>query len=525
MRIPTIMIPDVKGLLADKQEQAKLIASLKVGDVVRAKLVALQGDFAIILVSGQRMSIPATSVSSYVLGDNLGLDIVEKNDSGVVFSLIAKSDVQVPSTQTPQPSSNLATDLTLERNGQLRALGFLATDLNSEIVESLKAFNVPITKESIGLVKEHLFYLRDSVQTLKEVPQALSAEHWHQSPKEFMQSTRTLDVQDASTVLITKHNPTIEVEPSSQLQAHVKTPLSDIPKELGFALTKEPESLTPKQSHEITFTEHLSEQIQETLSKTLKTDQRMIETLAFMQRHKLEVTLFNVTLIQRQLSGDLGFFKGLNELLSTLDSPSLPEKNIIELLNKLETTLQKNIFSENELDVDQLKEHIKSAQDLSDILKELKTSSDPQKMKTQLETLQKTQEVLKSATEWSTVLMPMTIHKQLEDLEIYIRKDSKGKKKYSPDDFLIYIAISTENLQRLRIKIQTANNQLNVTFIAQNDAVKEQLSGASNVLLSALQLKSDKRVSIGFETWEEGPNLAILERLQSPTTHSFDVLI
>ncbi len=241
-------------------------------------------------------------------------------------------------------------------------------------------------------------------------------------------------------------------------------------------------------------------------------------TLAFLSKTSSKPTLFNLLFTQSLLKEDFPF----TELALKMAEKNPKAKT--ELIN-IAKALLSNISDAKDLNDVKIKEQFL----LSDMLKsELINNSDAKSDASPDEKMLSNayRSLNTISSEVQSFIVPLFNGETLTDVEIFIRDEGeKSKNSKSGDDKLIYLALTTKTMDRVKIKIDYKKNDLRISFIVKDEKVKNHLSENIDALTNKVSTIVDKNVSLSVTTSELEDNLSNVLSGDRVSSHRIDRLV
>lgn len=276
-------------------------------------------------------------------------------------------------------------------------------------------------------------------------------------------------------------------------------------------------------------TAHLSGRVQQLLSSMVAEPETLDQTLAFMVKQGIPQNTLNIVITHQFLKGSLGFNAGLSEVLesalSALEGKGHPELSAIrQLLDKVKGQALSWHQWPDTLDGSALREQVTAFGEVAEALRQLSITSEQGEYQSQFDAIKQTAG-LSQEGQWTNLWLPQPLGQMLQDVEVYVKRDADKSKPVDPDNALLYIALDTEHLGRVRVKIQTKQASISVVFMIAQDEVRRAFEQQSSTLYTALKKHTDKALHLVFQPSLDNTNLAEFERVGREGLQLFDMWI
>lgn len=276
-------------------------------------------------------------------------------------------------------------------------------------------------------------------------------------------------------------------------------------------------------------TVHLSGRVQQLLDSMVAEPEALDQTLAFMVKQGIPTNTLNIVISHQFLKGSLGFNAGLSEVLesalSALEGKGHPELSAIrQLLDKVKgQALAWHQWPDN-LDGSTLKEQVTAFGEVAEALRQLSITSEQGEYQSQFDAIKQTAGLSQEGL-WTNLWLPQPLGQMLQDVEVYVKREADRSKPVDPDNALLYIALDTEHLGRVRVKIQTKQSSISIVFMIAQDEVRRAFEQQSSTLYSALKKHTEKSLHLAFQPTLDNANLAEFERVGREGLQLFDMWI
>ncbi len=245
----------------------------------------------------------------------------------------------------------------------------------------------------------------------------------------------------------------------------------------------------------------------------------LIKQTVFLNKMGIKASIFNISTSDAILNGKLAFSVSLAEVLSKgMKNPdSLFNKDLEKVINNFfKSSLSISDFSET-IDGKIIKEGIKNFTLVNDSLSNLDLETVGAEDVEKMGLLKQHATLIKEMDDtWQTVFMPMVHQSDIDEVELYIKKNGTSSKSNSGEDKkLIYLSLKTDNIERVKSRIEYSRKDLKIIFILENDDLREHAESQVSLLESKLSRLSDKKIHISFNSDQSDINLLDFELVTS----------
>lgn len=256
--------------------------------------------------------------------------------------------------------------------------------------------------------------------------------------------------------------------------------------------------------------------------RTLAADEnQFLNALVSLSKQGVKPSILNMVLLNSQMKGSLGLGEAVFELEAEVLDKMEPElKAVVEhFKSKL-----LNFGALEEVDADSLEEMVKIYEDMMTKLEEgAKQAKLPREANILGEQASLTKEMQPT---WQALIMPMLNGQKLEDLEIYVKKEGAFKSgDGSRPDKLVYLSLKTDNMDRVKIKIDYGIKNIKLSFFTKSKEAEKHLRAELPRLEEGLRQLSDKALSLHVNSEEGDRNLVDFELLSAKAPSKIDVRI
>ncbi len=253
--------------------------------------------------------------------------------------------------------------------------------------------------------------------------------------------------------------------------------------------------------------------------KTVSSDRgELLKSIFFLSKINVKPSLMNIAITQGMLKGDNGFSEAVFNLSKDLGSevdPSL--KDAINLFKEGLLSAEK---LEN-IDAEDLKNLLKAYDNLNKSLENAQVLDDS-KSTSQTEILQQNSALAKDMQPaWSSIALPFISEGKIEDIEIYVKKDGGGSsRKGASSDKLVYLSLKTDNMDRIKVRIDYKPQLVNLVFLTKGGDIEEYVRTQVESLGGRLKEFLDKDVNISVNSDFDDVSLIGFEHLGSVSSVS-----
>lgn len=481
-----------------------LISRLKVGDILKAKILAMVGD-TITLEMNDKLTIEARDISmiNYDIGDVVEFTVADIRDN----TLLLKSNLS---------------ELALLEN-KLSDIGIKLNEENKELIELFLKNEIPITKENISTIMSTKNYYGKVAQLIKENDIPINFETIINDIKEVLKNlmqnsdftgSDKIGQQALKTGVNENHN-TSNIEFANMTNDvtnnitnnEISTPLKNIPIDL--------------------LNHNTSDVNLPFASEFLNGESRVtLEKLVFMMKNNLDFTPRDIILVDNLLEGKKNITNQIENLIKLLDEDianrdsidkAVVDKEIInkEIIDKEVVDKESNVKSY--WSSDRVIEHTDFKDKLLTLLKKFDLGDIREKEKFQLAmkelfegiedirssvlnnenspVINKHIEEIKASFDFINKLndnmvfvqIPLHINNTHKNLDIYIKKDSKGRKKISSNNAKIFISLNTNNLDLVQVLIELNKKDINLNFKVYDEKIKKIIEANESMLSEKLK--------------------------------------
>ncbi len=531
MKVNQSVQNQLQNLMTQKTDQPNRV-NLKVGQRVNAFVMEVMEDLARLNIEGKVVIARQKGESTLTQGQVATLEVIGKQDNILQVKLLDATSAEI-----------LTNDLSAQLEGQLNKLGIAVTDKALLVLKAMHEQGQVVSKENFSMLQQEHTALSEMAKLLQQSPD--KPLNWQSTAKQLLsENNLATDVPlqenanpstenssgkalnnlntDSQNVLNQSSDKTAVNKLAQENLAEAETikaastnradkgGLNNVAKE-GVGLTDKPFAF-------------LDKNLKQAFLQMVSDSKSSMQTLAFMQRHQVKPTLLNTVLFNHLLSGKMGMMSSLEQLLKD-DAGKLPVQ-LKEALTKLFETSPKWQALPEKFDGEALKALLEASNKLQQSLIHLKANSETGEKAEHIAAIKQSQSLLSaSPIPWQALPIPIQLQRQIEDVEIYIKGDAKKDGKLNPDDGLIYIALNTQHMSLIKVKIKLLKDVVRIDFITDKPPIKAFMQKNVNDLKEALSTWTKKEVNVAFNAVDETPNLAELEKVDIAAITAFDMKV
>ncbi len=250
-------------------------------------------------------------------------------------------------------------------------------------------------------------------------------------------------------------------------------------------------------------------------------DAQIMRLFAAMQKLNVPRTPLNTVLFDQLMQGK-------TDALSAVLDAIKPDRSAVS--DKLATLLERfsasiieyRALAREEIDGKALKKLAELSISLNKILVEASVRSETGQRADQVEVAKQNLNLLTDQVNWQAIHLPLRLREELRDVEVYVRGDAKKGGRFNPDNGLVYIALNTENLATVKVKLYFKGDQLSIVFLAQSDAYRDHLKRYDKELVDVVSSLIDKPVTVSYALAERDLNLSEMIKVADVQLSSFD---
>ncbi len=533
MRVPNRRISSENKLAEVKNLSPK--SALKLGKRFTATVLKIDGENVSLEINGKIIQAKNRSSDSLLMGSESLFEVLKSSEEVIEIRAIPLSKFSSSENDLAYIKTNLG------------KLGINFTEDNAKILSQILKMGIPLSKSNFMDVKRDVL----SVQKLAHILFQGGENNAHEvengglskialSPSE-LQALNNLLSLDAKNLIANKEDLSIlknfisnEIQLNSEknnLNIEVETFAND--KEKGEANQK------ALLGNELSDNQRLDTELKDikgndeagknkgdfikgflSLFKNISSDKEVLmKQVVFLHKMGIKPSIFNLSATDSILNGKFGFSTSLAEILSKeiANTETTLNKDFDKLLsNFLKSTLNISDFS-GKVDGKQIAEGVKNFKLLNNALSSLDMEGVGKEDSEQMALLKQNASLIKELdTTWQAVFMPITQQSEIDEIEMYIKKeDASSKNSKNDDKKVIYLSLKTDNIERVKSRIEYSKNDLKIIFLLENDDLREHAESQLSILESKLSAISDKKIHLSFNSDQSDINLLDFELITS----------
>ncbi len=527
MRVPSRQI-STDSQVKQTQQAASVKAGLKVGKRFSALIVSVDGENVSLEVDGKLINARNASSEKLFTGSLAQFEVLKSNDETIEIRPIALSSL-----------SSAENDYNFVKS-TLNKLAINFTSDNADILAQMIKTGVPVSKTTFMENKQAFFSaqklanllfntestsennsLKASSDNLVNDAKSL-VELIATSSKEIVTNKESLSVLkqfvdnnfDSSTLVKSDIVGNKAENPNSAVKVSANTEFSqDVSSSESSQNPKSVENTNTKPTND------LVKNFMESFKNISSNRETLVNHIVFLSKSGIKPSIFNLAISSSLLNGKLGFSKSMAETLSSLlENPTIQENKEIntKITSFLKNTLTMSEMPEK-LDAKTIEESVKTFKLLNDELVKLEVENKSGKDFEQLNLLKQNASLIKEMEPvWQSVFMPVISKNNINDIEMYIKKDgANSANKRNTDDRVIYLSLKTDNIARVKTRIDYSKNDLKLIFLMQDQELKKYAESMIDSLKSSLAKISRKKIHIAVNADSFDTNLLDFELVTS----------
>ncbi|WP_432665123.1 hypothetical protein R9X47_02505 [Wukongibacter baidiensis] len=518
-------------------ESKDLLSRLKVGDLLRAKVLSMVGDSIMLEVNG-KFTLEAKDMSSirYNVGDLIEFTVADMSED----KFIIKSNI-----------SKLALF-----ESKLSEMGIKLDDENKELIKLLFKNQIPITKENLSTISSTKNYYGKLFELIKESNLPVSSETINSDVKEALKNLITsneVDLADKSSQQVLK---TMSNENQSNVSSNInssfpfinefldgenKNPLEKLvfmlKNGLDFnikdnvlvdnivsgkkTITSQIEGLIKLLDDETTSNNSAKDNI--VIDKSIQDNDYKNKLIKIMQ--KFEASEENSIKDSSTLEKGLQINTLKNKPMGPIQKSDISEdENIKDSINP-ERVLQNNdqksklIKLMQKLDASSIKdkEEFTSTmkelfQSLDDIKNSISNSENRNLISKHIDEIKTSFDFVNRLNEsMAFIQVPININNSQKNLDIYIKKDAESRKKINSQNAKIFISLNTNNLDLVQVLIELNKKDINLNFRITNKKIRKVIENNEALLANKLKEYDFNNVIFKYSVNDEKMDLTNLD--------------
>ncbi len=526
MRVPSRQI-STDNKVKQTQQATSVKAGLKVGKRFAALIVSVDGENISLEVNGKLINARNASSEKLFTGSTAQFEVLKSNDETIEIRPIALSNL-----------SSAENDYNFVKS-TLNKLGINFTSDNAEVLAQMLKTGVPVSKTTFMENKQAFFSSQKLADMLFNTENNSNNQAVTTSNNSLVNDAKSLidliatsskDIitnKEALSVLKDFVDKNIDVSSfpkndvagakGQEQQAALK--ISDHPTESSKSVGSSSQNVNNSENINAKPANNLVKNFMESFKNISSNRENLVNHIVFLSKSGIKPSIFNLAISDSLMNGKLGLSKSMSQTLAILlENPSMIENK--ELNTKL-TAFLKNTLDISELpdklDAKSVEENLKTFKLLSDELTKLEVENKSGKDVEQLTLLKQNASLVKEMEPvWQNVFMPMISKNNINDIEMYIKKDgSNSVSKRNSDDRVIYLSLKTDNIERVKTRIDYSKKDLKLIFLMQDEALKTYAETMIDSLKSRLSTISNKKIHIAVNADSFDTNLLDFELVTS----------
>ncbi|WZL74826.1 DUF6240 domain-containing protein [Clostridiaceae bacterium 35-E11] len=427
--------------------------NLKVGQYIKARVHKLMNDI-IMLEMGDGKILEAKTNASVNLGSNevVYFEIKEVNGNQVIIK---------PITQTKKPIDTAYKNIT----GVLEKFNIQPSKENIELVKRLIQHQIPVTKKNILQIQQSQWNFK-TLETMLNVKSInLNSQNVHQDIgevlKELLHSEKNHFNQEVNMVNEENINSALNMRPK------IDQPLINI--------------------------------------------QNMnIEKLIFLLKNDLKLNINNATNLNNILLKEYDIAKQVEDLTVLLQS----DKETMKLGESVETALvklQHMILDKKFVPHELIKELYIKLEFIKQAVEDMQIKEGKKILNLTI-SLKDSLDFMSKLNQAQTYFqLPILLNNKHKNIELFIAKDRKNKKRINPKDITILIALDTKNMDKVSVLLEIKDRTIICSFQVIAEKIKKSLVEQEKILKDTLLRLGFSNVSIKYRISSAEENIFNIE--------------
>ncbi|WP_432400607.1 hypothetical protein [Wukongibacter sp. M2B1] len=506
-----------------------LISRLKAGDILKAKVLSIVGD-TIMLEINDKFALEAKDISSvrYNVGDLVEFTIADVSEDKLTIK------------------SNISKLALLE--SKLSEMGIKLNDENKELVKLLFKNQIPITNENLSAILSTKNYYGKLSDLVKENNLPISSETININIKEALKNL----IKDNEIILKDESNQQVSKAIKDINQGDSRSNLSFINEFLDGGNKSPLEKLVFMLKNNLNFNIKDNVLVDNIISGNKTITSQIEGLIKLLDDEAMNNNIFrdNVNIEKSiQDTNPKNTLIRLMEKLDTSEENSIKESTVFKkslqginrkskpevFIQKSEASEESNVNFEKNLQNNEQKSKlltliqrlnassVKGKGELTSIIKELFQSLDD--IKNSVSTSENRSLITRHIDEIKTsfdfvnrlnenmafIQIPININNSHKNLDIYIKKDEKSRKKINPQNAKIFISLNTNNLDLVQVLIEINKKDINLSFKVADKNIKKVIENNEALLVNKLKEYEFNNVIVKYSFNEERIDLTTLE--------------
>ncbi|MCT4606702.1 MAG: hypothetical protein N4A64_11480 [Marinisporobacter sp.] len=221
------------------------------------------------------------------------------------------------------------------------------------------------------------------------------------------------------------------------------------------------------------------------------------EKIIFLLKNNLKMNMLNMTNINNILLKDFTITKEIDQLIEVLyenKETAHLGKSLEQIFSKLKDMILEKKFEPGEM----IKEiHVK-LELVKQSIENISSKEQGDALKN-IANLKNSLDFVSKINQFQTYFqMPIFFNDERKNLELYISKDDKNRKKINPKDVKILVALDTKTMDKVQVLIGIKDKNITCNFKVTTDETKKMLLAFENDLKEALKLLDFKGISMKY---------------------------
>lgn len=445
-------------------ESNDMLSRLKVGDSLKAKVISIASD-VIMLQVNDRLTLSAKDLSAihYREGDLVDFTVTDIEEGKIFIK------------------SNISKLALLE--SKLSEMGVKLNESNKDLIELLIKNQIPITKENITAIQSTRDYYEKMAEIIKENNVTINSDTINNNIKDSLKNL----------IQIRDYSPSNNDNRAVQKNSNQINPFNiSVEGNNNVLMTKASESNNIS-NREIPFA-------QDFLNNENKAS---LEKLVFMLKNNLDFSPKDIILVDNLLAGKKTLTNQIEGLIKLVDEELVEnkgnnsikdtdyqakeifgkdiKKTLVTLLNKFQMLDFKEdgrlsqAFKELYEGLEEIKASIANSESNSLIGKTI------EEIKASLDFVNRLNENM------AFIQIPLNMNGAVKNLDIFIRKENKSRKKIDSSNAKLFISLNTNNLDLVQVLIELKEKEINLNFKVSNEKIKGIIKNNEELLSSKLE--------------------------------------
>lgn len=450
-----------------------LISRLNVGDLFKAKVIAMVGDL-ITLEVNNNLTLEAKDTSSinYNIGDTVEFIISDK----VEDKLFIKSNVsQLNSFEN-----------------KLSQIGIKLDENNKELIELLYKNQIPITKDNVEKILSTKNYYGKLVEFIKNNDIPINSQIVNDDIKEVLKE-------------FIKNEYDTRTDKTNQ-QEYIRQNDETVAKQQNIE-----DNNSNKTNNATSF-------IKDFLNSNSNIS---LEKLVFMLKNNMNFNTKNFVLLNNVILGEKTVTNQIEELIKVLEQNDLIDDSDIIDKQPVKESNDKNQLLDllRKFDITNIKEKDKLNLAIKELYEGFEAAKSNALGNESNNVLNKHFEEIKSSFDFINKLnenitfiqVPLHINNSLKNLDIYINKDSKSNQNNKKRNTNIFISLNTNNLDLVQVFIEIDKKDLRLNFRVRDEKIKNIIRSNEKILSNNLDKYDFNNIMFKYNVSTERINLTNME--------------